>query len=275
MRKSALILTLSIGILAVTSCKNGKSTMRLAKEATQEMFDEYKTELADSVLEMVDSIAQEYIDNIQDGSLALGSILTERERLIRPKYLFNPADVEGLITRHQKTAALAFLISERPLRIAYDMPIDDVDAAIVKLLSDLNYPLDMDNMKELSISDNTREIYRMCKEKHQVQSFWEVQTDALINVSYMIASNPDIYYKRLTDEQIVKHEKVLENMIGVLEEIARFDKEMVKVLNTFQNNGVGPFVKGRHDYELTSESFIQFHVENSEKMIDRRNRLLK
>ncbi len=262
-------------IMAAASCRNGKPAMRQAKEATQEMIGEYKAEIADSVLVMVDSLAQNYIDNIRNGSLAIETILTERERLIKPRYLLNPADIDGMVTRRQKTAALACLITERPLRIAYGLPVDDADKAMAKLLSDLNYPLDIDGMKERSVSDNIRKVYEMCRERNQVQYFWEVQTDALINTSYLIASNPEIYYSRLTDEQIERHDEVLDNMVEALERIAQVDREMHRVLDDFRNIGIGQPAKGQHMHEPTVESFIRFHIENGPEMTNRRNRLLK
>lgn len=276
MKKATLITVLALVALnAATSCRNGKSTMKQTKQAEQEILAAYRADIADSVLEAVDSLAQQYIANIQDGSLAIENLLTERERLVKPKYLFNPADADRLITRRQKTAALAFLITERPLRIAYGMPVNDTDHAIARLLSDLNYPLDIDRMKELSISDNTRNVYEMCREKKQVQYFWEVQADAMISVSYLIASNPDLYYSRLTDEQIRRHAAAFDGMMKALERIARTDREMESVLNDFRSSGVGPLITSQRNHELTAESFIRFHVENSGKMTARRNGLLR
>lgn len=276
MKKATLITVLALVALnAATSCRNGKSTMKQTKQAEQEILAAYRADIADSVLEAVDSLAQQYIANIQDGSLAIENLLTERESLVKPKYLFNPADADRLITRRQKTAALAFLITERPMRIAYGMPVDEADRAIARLLSDLNYPLDIDVMKELSISENTRRVYEMCREKNQVQYFWEVQTDAMINVSYLIASNPDIYYTRLTDEQVMKHTSAFDGMMEALERIAVDDRKMQRVLDDFRSSGAGPLVTGQHSHGLTAKDFIRFHVENGRDMTERRNGLLR
>ncbi len=271
-----MALSLSV-LLAVTSCRNSKAAGQSKQDSqdSQEMPDEYKTQIADSILEAVDSLAQQYAADIKDGSLAIGNILTDREKVRKPKYLFNPADADRLITRHQKTAALAFLITERPMRIAYGMPVDEADRAIARLLSDLNYPLDIDGMKELSISENTRRVYEMCREKNQVQYFWEVQTDAMINVSYLIASNPDIYYTRLTDEQIRKHTAAFDGMMEALERIAVDDRKMQRVLDDFRSSGAGPLVTGQHSHGLTAKDFIRFHVENGRDMTERRNGLLR
>lgn len=266
-------MALTLGaLLSLTSCKDGKSIMKQAKQATQEMFDNYKAELADSVLDMVDVLAQQYFDNIEDGSLTIVTALTKREKLVKPKYLFDPKETDKLVTMHQKTAALAFLITERPLRIAYGISLKESDAAIAKLAADMNYPLTVDDLKNRSISDNIRSVYAICKEKHQVQYFWEVQTDALINLSYLMACAPELYYGRITDEQVVVHVKVLDSVIGILDKIASIDKEMARVRDDLMQSEL---LKEKRESHFTASELIEFHVVNKNRMVDRRNRVLR
>lgn len=273
MKRNIVPLALMAGaLLSVASCKDGKPTMKLAKQATREMFDNYRAELADSVLDMVDVLAGQYFDNIENGSLTIETALTAREKLVRPKYLFSPNDIDKLVTMHQKTAALAFLITERPLRIAYGMSLKETDAAIARLVADMNYPLTVEDLQSRSISDNIRAVYAVCKEKRQVRYFWEVQTDALINLSYLIASAPELYNGRITDEQVAAHIKVLDSVIGVLDRIASVDMEMARVREDLMHNDL---LKEKRESVFTASELIEFHVANRNRMIARRNRLLR
>lgn len=259
--------------MGICSCKNGKPAKKQAKQATDEMFEEFKTKLADSVLVKVDALAEEYIANIESGQLDIYNLLTDKEKKVRPKYLFDPKDAEKLITRQQKVAALAFVIVERPVRMAYGMSTDWTDKEIVKLGSDTGYPLALDDVAGLGLGDRIRKGYNDCKEKNMMSSFWEIQYDAMCDVAYLLTSNPDLYKDRITEEQFQAHKAVWNYMLQAIEHLAKFDKEMERVYNMYKNGG---HVSSQKEFEgMTKDQFFESIAANNKKEISCRNNLLK
>lgn len=275
MKKTNKLLTVAVmSVIVLASCKNGKSIspIKNALKAQDSMFVDYKTRLADSVLVRVDSLAELFFENCEKGGLLVDNVLTEQEKMVKPDYLYDPSAIGSLVTKSQKTAALAFLISERPLRQAYGMPVDAVDQAIAKLQIELNYPLSVDDFDSLPLSDRIRKIYAECRKRNELVYFWEIQSDAIANVSYLLAQNPTLYCSKMDDSQLRAFGNVWEYMMQTMRTIAQFDKEMARILANVDNASI---LTRKEMDSLTVGSLMTIAVERKQKFIDRRNRLIR
>ena len=46
-----------------------------------------------------------------------------------------------MVTKSQKMNALAILMMERPIRMAYGMPIEEINEVIARFAAEVNYPV--------------------------------------------------------------------------------------------------------------------------------------
>ena len=239
MKKYYLFIALAMVAAMTVSCKNNNKKAKEAAEATEEVVEAAKTILADDVLATLDEIAKPFIDDAGkvEAYRIIADNLTPEEKMVKPDYLMDPSEVDNMITKSQKVNALAVLVIERFIRQAYDMPVEESEAAIARLVADIDIPnVNNGENQDLSIAKKAAENYRLFKERGDLPLFWQFQF-ALINESaFLISQNPDPFFRNLTEEQYATFNGRIISCYAAVEELAKYDEEVAASLKVFQDN---------------------------------------
>ena len=200
------------------------------------------------------------------------SALTEEEKLIKPDYLLEASQANGMVTKSQKMNALAILMMERPIRMAYGMPIEEINEVIARFAAEVNYPVSFDDGMNLPISERVKRVYTARKERGEIADFWQVQLALLTEVDYLISKNVDVFFRNLTEDQYASLIKQFKTVIKAVRTLAEYDPEVKQAWDAF--NAGGEIVK-----PSLSEETMEYGKNFFKEMVDvhaaRRANLLK
>lgn len=277
MKKYYTFIVLAMATAMIASCKDNNKKAEEAADATAEVVEAAKTILTDDVLATIDDFAIIYLDesNNFDVQEFITSGLTEKDKMIKPDYLLDPAQTSGLVTRSQKFAALAILSSERAIRAAYGMPVEKSTEAIVRLCAELNHPLTHDDISNLKTSDRIRKFYEVCKERGELDYFWKLNSAFMAEFLYLMVCNPDPFLNNLTDEQWASFKKRYDSYLHTVRILANYDEEIASVVNIInETNSISNEEEASGIFD-TKESGMQRILQAKDKYIARRNALLE
>jgi len=230
-----LFAVMAISSAMMVSCKNAKT-----QEPTPEEIEAQKMALADSVLAIVDNLSAKYQEVSNDANLFDVINLTDEQKLVKPDYLLDLSLAETLLTREQKTNALAIYATDLLVRQLFDMPTDEANAVISKLLADLNRPLDPSILSsDKKASEMLVEQYNKIKEIGEVTYFWKFQFAVLLEVEYFLSKDPDLYLANYTEEMNRACIDEWKYIMNALVALAPYDDEIKTILedwSTLYNN---------------------------------------
>lgn len=232
-----VLLFAAVVMCCLVSCKNNKNN-----QPTPEEVEGIKAALADSVLAQIDAFAQEYQN--ADAPILANLQLTDKEKLVKPDYLLDPAEADKFVTKSQKVNALAFYLIDRGVRVAFDMPLEECDAAISKLAVDLNYPIDVEMVKDenIPVSEKLVKEYDLCKERGDVAYFWQFQYAFQCELAYIFAKDADLFFSKMAPEQVAEGDKQMMAMLNAIKYLSAYDDEMnqIFVAEASRYNGMSP-----------------------------------
>ena len=277
MKKYYLFIALAMVAAMTVSCKNNNKKAKEASEATEEVVEAAKTILADDVLAAIDEFATNYTDenNFFDVPSFIASYLSEEEKMIKPDYLFDPAQTSNLITKSQKVGALAILCVEKQIRLAYGMPVEKSDEAIAHLAAELNFPLSIDGLKDMKPSEGIRRFYELYKERGDIAFFWQLNSAFMAEFLYLVVNNPEPFLNNLTDEQWNSFKNRYESCLHTVRVLAGYDEEIASVMSIMNETNSVSNDEEASSIFATKESGIQRILEAKDKYIARRNALLE
>jgi len=255
----------------MVSCKNAKTA-----EPTPEEIQAQKVALADTVLAQIDEIAERFFD-ASGKTFRLRSLeLTDAEKLMKPDYLLDPSVAATLVTKSQKTNALAIYVTEIGVRMMYDMPLDEVNEVIAKLAAELNYPLDIAySASDAPLSEKIKTNYEVFKENENLAFFWQSHYAIIAEIAYLFAQNPELYFSKITEEQWQNYRKRIGALDEALAKLAPYDDEVALVWEFRNKNKSFSSVEERDRVDQSVESAKQFRIANKEMYVARRNALLQ
>lgn len=273
MRKYYLFIALAMVAAMTVSCKNNNKKAKEAADATAEVVEAAKTILADDVLATIDELAQSYINDggELDFATIISSALTEEEKLIKPDYLLEASQANEMVTKSQKLNALAILMVERPVRIAYGMPTEDTDEVIARLVADVNDPVSFDDEMSLTPAEKIKMAYEAHKERGDIADFWQFGFAAQIESGYLISRNLDVVFRNLNEEQFATLNERFITVKNAASILAEYDPEIKQVWDAVNAGGK----IGTHFLQNTKEYAKNFFTENASVYAARRANLLK
>jgi len=227
MKKNHLLIAMAmIAALTIVSCKNKKPDIQ-----TQNQIQLQKIEYGEETLAVIDSLANAFAQSLGQNPSPLDVVLTEKEKLVKPDFLYDPKGIDTLIRREQKICALAMLEVDRTVRLAYEMPTEETDEAIAKLLADINFNFSPDDITidSKSASQNITNIYQACKESGDLAAFWTFNAQAINEAEYIIAQNPELYLGKISIDTWHTYNKLWDLYVDASRELGKFDPEMEKL----------------------------------------------
>jgi len=259
MKKINIILAVIMVAVLSVSCKN--SQKNADDLIVEQAVESAKTVLGDDVLAIIDDIADEFISLAGTGKPIELFTLSEQEKMVKPDYLLDPDKANYMLSKAQKTNTLACLFVERHIREAYDMPLNECDEAIAKLVTDINHPLGLNDIKNKKLPDILKEEYEICKNRNELFYYWQFQFSTLFSIAYVLSQDPEFYLSKITEEQWNSFYQRSRRCYKAVENLAAYDPETAKIQSFIIETGIYDT-----DRELRSlETAKAFFVRNKTK----------
>jgi len=277
MAKTYIIsITVLLAALSFVSCKNINKKQNEDKALSAEQVEQTKKEIAQSVLDAVDAIQQEYQQAAQSSFIINKFVLTEEEKLVKPDYLLDSDSANTLLTRSQKINALGIYFVEYWFRKLYGMPEKEIEQVIVKLATDIDYPLDLEYAgSDASMSEKLAKEYQACKEAGDLAAYWQFRNAVLVETDYLIAQNSRLFFNRITPEQWLSYYMKMTTTVNAIKQLAEYDEEMAAVNQMRIAYRVADSDEELFKMNRSTEVAKLYHLENQEKYAAARNALLQ
>jgi len=205
--KQTTVILLAIAILVLPSCKCTSSNKAESTEATsaeistkeQMITEELKVNLQ-SLIESTKQMKPVLIFKNVNGSLQL----VEKEKMVKPDYLIDPASVNNLVNLSQKYRAVAMLSIDKKVAQLYDMPVDEIDAALAKIAVDINDPALKEFSSDIFSNQEVGEgISKFCQAEFDAERSalcWEAISAGLVEQVYVLTKNMDKFLPMFDDQ---------------------------------------------------------------------------
>jgi len=204
--KKLTVILLAAAMVAVPSCKNANNN-KAQKEAEnkelstkeQMVTEELKVNLQNLVESTKKMKAVPFI-SAKEGTIQLSS----KEKMVAPDYLVDPAAVNDLVTLSQKYRMVAMLSIDKVVAKLYDMPVDEIEAALSKIAVDVNDPALKEFSENIAANKEAGEnLSTFCDkeiEAGRANLFWEAVAAGLVEQIYILTKNIDKFMPMFDDE---------------------------------------------------------------------------
>lgn len=225
--KKLSIFAVAIAAMAFTACGGNKSANNT--EEVQKSFDQEQIE-AKIKLEF-DSLAKEignlkHLPIVQKGD---GGIqLSEEEKQVKPDYLLDPAVAENAVTLAEKYRMVSALSVDQNIAAMYDMPTEEYDKAITKLIADINDP-SFKEMEANNIFDKAQQLYDAMNENGRINYFWQLSAASFVEELYAMTQNTDKFITAFDDEAAANVTYRTTLLIDAINRLVEFDPEIAPV----------------------------------------------
>ena len=144
--KKLTIILLAVAIVALPSCKNRKNAQNQeAKDYTEATAEELnEEELKANMAALIESAKKikpvPFVKATQDGTL----VLSEKEKMVKPDYLLNPAKANNLATLYQKYRAVGMFTADKNIHHTHEGSIgnlcnDRIAALMQQIITDFHF----------------------------------------------------------------------------------------------------------------------------------------
>ena len=199
--KKLSILAIAFAAVVFAACGGKKSEQAEVEADSLKSFEQQQIEA--SIKMHFDSIAAEIGKLKQLPFLSEGDDgikLTKEEKQVKPDYLLPVSAAEEATTLAEKYRILSALNVDKKIAALYEMPTEDYDKAITKLVADINDPSfkAIDDANTLFETSNV--LYDEMEKNGRINHFWQMAAAALTEQLYIANQNPDKYLSTFTDE---------------------------------------------------------------------------
>ena len=249
--KKLSIFAVAIAAMAFTACGGNKSAQPVDQADSVKTFEQEQVEA--KIKMELDSLASEVgklkqLPFLQTGEN--GIKLTEQEKQVKPEYLIAPSVAENATT----FAAL------------YDMPIADYEAAIAKLVADINDPSFKD-IEATTLYETGQKLYDAMNENSRINYFWQMASGSLVEDIYVMSQNSDKFLKAFNDESAANVTYRIILLTDAVKRLAEYDSDFAPVAKAIE--ALEP---------LNAETVDQLKAqlaETKDKIAEARNALIK
>ncbi len=225
----SIIAIMAICCAMMVSCKSAKSN-----EPTPEDIQAQKVALADSVLAQIDAYVEQYAELSDQGDFLYTIELNDKEKAVKPDYLLDLGLADTFVTRDQKIAALCIYFLEYYVRAMYDMPTEEAQAVIGKLVVDVNFPQGTGAYSDdIKTSQVVKENYRILKERGEESFFWQCVNALLIETNYLLSKDPELFFSKISEEQFDSFNKEFNCLSSAINALLPYDEEIQQMRNNF------------------------------------------
>lgn len=224
--KKLSVLAITFVAIAFAAC-GGKKNVENTEAEAQKSFEQEQIEA--SIKVQLDSIAVslgqlKQLPFVQEDNGGL--TLTNEEKQVKPDYLLDAGVAEEATTLAEKYRLLGALNVDRKIADLYEMPVEDYDKAITKLVADINDPsfkaIDNNN----SLFETTTTLYDNMDANGRINFFWQLAAAALVEQLYVVNQNADKFLSVFDDEAADKVTFRIVLILDALNRLSAYDPEI-------------------------------------------------
>ena len=233
--KKLSIFAVAVAAMAFTACGGNKSAQNAEQEETAKSFEQEQVEA--SIKIHIDSLASELgqlkqLPIMQNGEN--GIQLTDEEKQVKPDYLLDPALAENATTLAEKYRMLSALQVDKKIASLYDMPTEEYDKAINKLVADINDPSFKAIDDAATIFETSQILYDAMNENGRINYFWQLVSTALVEQLYVLSQNTEKFMVAFDDDAASNITFRIVLLTDAVARLAEYDAEIVPVAKAIE-----------------------------------------
>lgn len=234
-------LFLAFAVVALlVSCGNKPKQEAAVDNVEETSFEQDQIE--ENIKLQIDSLVVEFskMDDtpfmlaIKEGKLEL----TEAEKQVKPDFLFDPAITNELVALSQKYRAIAVLSADKYIAQIYGQPIDEYEAAIKKMVVDIDDPAFKIFIEAADTATHEQiitDFYNAEKESGRINLFWETTSAYMIEELYLISKDPSgKLIESFTDESASKITYRIALFQNALEKLKTYDPNLNEICDAIK-----------------------------------------
>jgi len=228
--KKLNVLAIAFAAVVFAACGGKKTAEAPADADSLKSFDQQQIEA--SIKLHFDSIAAE-IGKLKTPNFVQdkngGLTLSKEEKQVKPTYLMDAAAADEATTLAEKYRIVSALNVDRRIAELYEMPTDDYDKAISKLVADINDPSFkvIDNANTLFETSNA--LYDAMNENGRINFFWQMAAAALVEELYVANQNADKFLSTFDDEAAANITFRIVLILDAVNRLSQYDPEIEPV----------------------------------------------
>lgn len=205
--KKLTLLALGLAIAILPSCmnqgggsKSDADSVTLTKEE-QILMEQIKFNVNNLIESAKNLKAAPFISQKENGSVEL----TEKEKMVKPNYLYDLSSTNELIDLIQKYRAVAVLGVDQVIAEKYEMPTAGFKASIAKLVLEIDDPAFSEFAKTVwdengPVNDAISALVDGEYEAERARYFWEFIAAGLVEQTYVLTENMDKFMPMFDDQ---------------------------------------------------------------------------
>ena len=160
--KKLSFVAVAFAAMIFASCTGGQGGQNKGGEQTDSVKSFEQEQLEASIKIQFDSLASELgklktLPILNSGEN--GIQLSDQEKQVKPDYLLDPAVAENATTLAEKYRILSALVVDKKVAALYEMPTDEYDKAITKLVADISDPSFKEMEDQNTIYETNKTLY--------------------------------------------------------------------------------------------------------------------
>ena len=226
--KKLSVLAIAFVAIAFASCGGKQNAQTEASADSLKSFEQQQIEA--SIKMNLDSIASEIGKLKQLPFLQNGTIeLTKEEKQVKPDYLLNPSVADEATTLAEKYRILRALSVDKKIAELYEMPTEDYDKAIAKLVADINDPSFKAIEDTNTLHETSTALYDAMDENGRINYFWQLASAALIEQLYDANQNVDKFIAAFDDDAAANVSFRIVLILDAVNRLSEYDTEIEPV----------------------------------------------
>ena len=233
--KKLTIFAVAIAAIAFTACggKKGGQTTEVAdsvKSFEQAQVEEkIKVEL-DSLAAEVGKMKSLPIVQTDDNGIKL----TDQEKQVKPDYLIDPAAAEKATTLAEKYRMISALSVDKSIAAMYDMPTEAYEAAVNKLVADINDPSFKEIDDASTIFETGQKLYDAMDKNGRINYFWQLVGASLVEEIYVLTQNTEKFITAFDDDSASNITYRIILLSDAVDRLASYDSEFEPIANAIK-----------------------------------------
>ncbi len=232
--KKLSIFAVALAAMAFTACGGNKSGQATEETDSLKAFEQEQIE--EKIKMEFDSLASELgkLKKLPVVNAEGGITLTAEEKQVKPDYLLNPSAADNAETLAEKYRMLSALSVDKQVAAAYEMPVDDYKAAIMKLVGELNDPSFKALDDNATLLDEAQNLYNEMEQNGRINFFWQMAATSLVEQLFVISQNSDKFLEAFDDDAASNVTYRIVLLQDAINRLTAYDPEIEPVANAIK-----------------------------------------
>ena len=226
--KKLTIFAVAFAAIVFAACGGQKSANNAEEADSLKSFEQQQIEA--SIKMHIDSIAAEigkmkqpvFLQEDANGGLSL----TKEEKQVKPNYLLAASAAEEATTLAEKYRMVSALTVDKKIAALYEMPTEDYDKAIAKLVADINDPSFKSVENTENIFETSQSLYEEMEKNGRINYFWQLASASLVEELFIANQNTDKFLSAFDDEAASNITFRIILVLDAINRLAEYDPEI-------------------------------------------------